>query len=116
VAELLDVDAEYRQQAAAGALPRIAPRRSNSRGEAWLPILHTHRNHRHYTALCADTRAHEAGQAGDQVVVYRDDAGGRCQWTVATAGPGALSGRRIVRGREAECGAFHAAPGAAADA
>jgi len=115
VAELLDVDSEYRQKAAAGTLPRIAPRRSNPRGGAWLPILHTQRNHRHYTVLCADTRAHE-GQAGDQVVVYRDDAGGRCQWTVATAGPGALSGRRIVRGREAECGALHAAPGAAADA
>jgi DNA polymerase (family 10) len=116
VAELLGVDAEYRQQGAAGTLPCIAPRRSNPRGEAWLPILHTSRNGRHYTALYADTvRAHE-GTAGDQVVVYRDDAGGRGQWTVAAAGPGAMLGRRIVRGREAECCAIDAAPGASAEA
>jgi DNA polymerase/3'-5' exonuclease PolX len=43
VAVLLDVDREYCEAAAAGRLPRIAPRRFNRSGETWLPILHTER-------------------------------------------------------------------------
>ena len=59
VAELLDVDREYREKAATDELRRIAPRRFNPEGEAWLPILHTERNERHYTALFSNTaRAH----------------------------------------------------------
>ena len=37
VAELLDIDREYREKAAAGQLRLIAPRRFNPAGEAWLP-------------------------------------------------------------------------------
>ncbi|MEK6604891.1 MAG: helix-hairpin-helix domain-containing protein, partial [Nitrospirota bacterium] len=55
VAELLDVDREYRENAAAGSLRTIAPRRFNPDGEAWLPVLHTHRGPRHYTALFSNT-------------------------------------------------------------
>jgi DNA polymerase (family 10) len=40
---ILDVDREYRDNAAAGALPTIAPRRFNPNREAWLPILHSKR-------------------------------------------------------------------------
>ena len=59
VAELLDVDREYRQKAESDELRRIAPRRFNPEGEAWLPILHTERNGRSYTALFSNTaRAH----------------------------------------------------------
>ena len=36
VEELLDVDREYREHAAAGTLFRIAPRRMNPRHESWL--------------------------------------------------------------------------------
>ena len=43
VAELLDVDREYRESAAAGRLRTIAPRRFNPTHEAWLPVLHTRR-------------------------------------------------------------------------
>lgn len=39
----------------------------------------------------------------DWVVIYRDDHGGDGRWTVITARYGPLRGRRIVRGREAEC-------------
>ncbi len=63
VAELLSVDAEYRAQAAAGRLPRIAPRRFNPRAEAWLPILHTQRGPRHYTALFSNTPRAPTGWA-----------------------------------------------------
>jgi hypothetical protein len=104
VAELLDVDREYRERAAAGDLPRIAPRRFNPEQEAWLPILHAKRGARHYTALFSNTaRAHELEATRDWVVIYRDDADGDGQWTVITAQRGPLAGRRIVRGREHEC-------------
>lgn len=104
VDELLSVDEEYRRKAAADRLLRIAPKRFNPTGEAWLPILHTHRDNRHYTALYSNTaRAHELGATRDWVVIYRDDAGGDGQWTVVTARLGPLKGRRVVRGREREC-------------
>ena len=63
VAELLDVDREYRERGGKGKLPRISPRRFNPTREAWLPVLHTHRGERHYTALFSNTaRAHELGR------------------------------------------------------
>jgi hypothetical protein len=108
VAELLDVDAEYRAKAKADRLLRIAPRRFNPTGIAWLPILHTQRGARHYTALYSNTaRAHELGTTHDWVVIYRDDHKGDGQWTVVTARLGPLEGQRIVRGREAECAAHY---------
>lgn len=110
VAELLDVDREYREKAAADRLTRIAPRRFNPDHKAWLPVLHTARGERHYTALYSNTaRAHELGTTHDWVVIYRDDHDGRGQWTVVTARSGTLVGRRIVRGRERECREHYAA-------
>jgi putative hydrolase len=108
IAELLDVDEEYRRLADLDRLPRIAPRRFNPEGKAWLPILHTRRDARHYTALYSNTaRAHELGTTHDWVVIYRDDAGDHGQWTVITAGLGKLKGKRVVRGRESECAAHY---------
>jgi putative hydrolase len=107
VAELLDVDREYREKAASGTLPKIAPRRLNPSGEAWLPILHTQRGQRHYTALYSNTpRAHALGRTRDWVVLYHDQGRGERQHTVLTATRGPLAGRRIVAGREAECAAL----------
>ncbi|MBI4606217.1 MAG: hypothetical protein HY721_29980 [Planctomycetes bacterium] len=104
VEELLDVDEEYRRRARRRDLPRISPRRLNPTGEAWLPVLHTERSGRHYTALFSNTaRAHELGATRDWVVIYRDDQGGGGRWTVVTARYGRLRGLRIVRGREGEC-------------
>lgn len=105
VAELLDVDREYRARAAAGTLRTIAPRRLNPSGEAWLPVLHTWRGRRHYTALFSNTpRAHAAGRTRDWVVLYYEEGGGgERQCTAITSEVGDLRGRRIVRGREAEC-------------
>ncbi len=121
VAELLDVDREYREKAEAGMLPLIAPRRLNPDRRAWLPILHTERGDRHYTALYSNTaRAHRLGKTHDWVVVYCDDGAREHQWTVITAAFGTLRGTRIVRGRERECQwlrnrEVRPAPGAAAD-
>ena len=104
VGELLDVDREYRQAASAGTLQLIAPRRFNPTGAAWLPILHTRRGSRRYTALYSNTaRAHRAGKTRDWVVVYVDGPAGERQYTVVTAARGTLRGGRVVAGREREC-------------
>ncbi len=104
VEELLDVDREYREKAAAGKLRTIAPRRFNPSGEAWLPVLHTQRGARHYTALFSNTaRAHQLGKTHDWMILYYDDGRGEQQCTVITNQRGPLKGKRIVRGREADC-------------
>jgi hypothetical protein len=108
VSELLEVDAEYRRNAAAGELPRIAPRRFNPKREAWLPILHSERGGREYTALYSNTaRAHELGRTRDWVVIYHDGPDGEHRETVVTVRGGALRGKRVVRGREEECARFY---------
>jgi Holliday junction resolvasome RuvABC DNA-binding subunit len=104
LAELLDVDREYREKAAAGRLHTIAPRRFNPKREAWLPILHTERGSRHYMALFSNTaRAHRLGKTRDWIVLYYDGRDGEGQCTVITSQRGRLAGKRIVRGRETEC-------------
>ena len=102
---LLDVDDEYRRRAAAGKLPKIAPKRFNPEGVAWLPILHTKKGGWHFTALFSNTaRAHELGTTDDWVVLYYyDDNHEEGQNTIVTETHGPLRGRRVVRGREAEC-------------
>ena len=111
VSALLDVDREYRESAAAGTLRSIAPRRFNPEAAAWLPVLHTERGGRHCTALYSNTaRAHELGRTRDWVVIYcYDDHHVESQHTVVTETRGALAGRRVVRGREAECREHYAA-------
>lgn len=102
---LLDVDREYREKALGGTLPTIAPRRFNPSGEAWLPVLHADRNGWHFTALHSNTaQAHQLNRTRDWVVLYfYDDQHVEGQHTVVTETHGPLAGRRVVRGREAEC-------------
>jgi len=108
VGELLDVDREYREKAASGKLPKITPRRFNPTGDAWLPILHTHRGDRNYTALYSNTaRAHELGRVRDWVVLYYDGGLDERQATVITSHRGVLARKRIVRGREQECQRYY---------
>jgi hypothetical protein len=105
VAELLAIDAQYRAQAQADKLRRIAPKRFNPTGEAWLPVMHGQRGAWHFTALYSNTaRAHELGRTRDWVVIYYyDDEHVEDQCTVVTETAGQLSGLRVVRGREHEC-------------
>jgi Holliday junction resolvasome RuvABC DNA-binding subunit len=104
VAEILDVDREYREKAASGTLPTIAPRRFNPSHEAWLPILHTERGRRHYTVVFSNTaHAHQLEKTRDWVILYYDSGAGERQCTVITSQRGPLAGRRIVRGREEDC-------------
>lgn len=105
VALLLEIDALYREKAKAGDLERIAPRRFNPTGEAWLPIFHIDRDGWSFTALFSNTAmAHKLGRTDDWVVIYFGRPGGpEHQRTLVTETRGPLEGRRTVRGREAEC-------------
>ena len=110
VATLLQVDREYRQKAEAGGLPAIAPRRFNPEAKAWLPVLHTQRDDWHFTALYSNTAtAHKLKRTHDWVIVYfYDEHHVEGQHTVVTETRGPLSGRRVVRGREAACAELYA--------
>ena len=109
VDELLDVDREYRERAEHDDLPKIAPRRFNPGGDRWLPVMHTTRGTRHYTALFSNTAmAHRVRRTHDWVVLYYDGVDGEHQCTIVTGHHGPLVGRRIIRGRESECiGYYH---------
>jgi hypothetical protein len=102
---LLEIDREYRDKAVAGSLPRIAPKRFNPSGGAWLPVLHTRRGEWNVTALYFNSRlAHELGRARDWVIIYyesEEQPEGQCTVVTETRGPGV--GLRVVRGRESEC-------------
>jgi hypothetical protein len=108
VVELLDADREYRAKATSGTLHKIAPRRFNPSGEAWLPVLHTVRGPWHFTVLWSNTaQARELSRTGDWVVVYfHRDMKPEGRRTVVTETSGPERGHRVVRGREAECRAL----------
>lgn len=110
VALLLDADALYRRKAEAGELRRIAPRRLNPSGEAWLPIMHARRGDWHLTVLFSNTAlAHRLDRTHDWVVIYFHEGNGpegRC--TVVTQRQGPLKGHRVVRGREDDCATYYA--------
>ncbi|HYO24311.1 MAG TPA: helix-hairpin-helix domain-containing protein [Lacipirellulaceae bacterium] len=109
VGELLEIDEEYRRLAERDRLVRVAPRRFNPEGKAWLPILHADRAGQRYTAMFSNTgRAHELAATQDWVVIFRDAPAHSGQWTVITSRLGRLRGRRVVRGREAECAKWYA--------
>jgi len=109
---LLEIDRQYRHEAALGRLRRIAPRRFNPAHNAWLPVMHVERDGWSFTVLFSNTaRAHELGRTGDWVIVYyhrRDEPEG--QATIVTEWRGALRGHRVVRGRERECMSLYALP------
>ncbi len=113
---LLDVDREYLTKAAADQLRKIAPKRFNPSGEAWLPVLHARRGEWLFTVLFSNTqRAHDLGRTRDWVVIYfHTDNAPESQCTVVTETHGALAGRRVVRGREGDCIAHYASPRPAA--
>jgi putative hydrolase len=109
IGALLSVDREYRSKARAGTLQKIAPRRFNPDGKAWLPILHTQRGEWNFTALFSNTaRAHQLGRTRDWVVIYYYDGDHReAQSTVVSETRGPLRSMRVVRGHEPECRRFY---------
>jgi NAD-dependent DNA ligase len=109
IALLLKVDTEYRKKAEAGKLPCITPKRFNLENKAWLPILHSTRDHWHFTALYSNSeRAHKLDRVHDWVVIYfYDDHHQEGQHTIVTETHGTLFGKRVVRGRESECHQYY---------
>jgi hypothetical protein len=108
VALLLDLDRAYREQAEAGKLRRIAPKRFNPTGEAWLPIMEVDRQGWHFTVLYSNTkRAHDLGKTRDWVVIYYRRDGVEDQVTVVTETRGSLGGKRVIRGREKACRRYY---------
>ena len=104
LADLLAVDAEYRERAEARTLPLISPKRFNPRGEAWLPVLHTERGPWAFHAFFSNTAlAHRLGRTHDWVVIYFEKDGDQGQVTVVTERRGELEGLRVVRGQEDAC-------------
>jgi len=108
---LLDIDREYREKAASGALQKIAPRHFNPDYKAWLPVLHTRFGPWRFTALYSNTyQAHSLHRTHDWVVIcFDDDERDEGQLTVVTEWRGTLKGRRVVRGREPECATYYRA-------
>ena len=106
---ILQIDELYRKKANNAELPTIAPKRFNPTGEAWLPIMHITKKGWHFTALYSNTaRAHQLNRTRDWVVIYfYDDQHHENQHTVVTETHGVLEGKRVVRGREAECVDFY---------
>ena len=105
---LLQIDDEYRRKAERNQLRRIAPKRFNPEGEAWLPVLHAQREGWSFTALYSNTAtAHRLGKTHDWVVIYYEKAGEQQQGTVVTAERGRLEGKRVIRGRERECREYY---------
>ncbi len=106
---LLQVDREYREKAKSGLLPRIAPKRFNPEGKAWLPILHIQHAGWHFTAMYSNTaRAHELGKTQDWIMVfYYDDHHQEGQCTVVTETHGILLNKRVVRGHESQCREYY---------
>lgn len=102
---LLNVDREYRTKVAQDKLRKIAPKRFNPSGEAWLPVLHTSRDTWQFTVLFSNTqRAHELQKTNDWVVVYfHTDSEPEAQCTIVTETRGPLEGKRVVRGQEGDC-------------
>ena len=112
VAQLLEIDAEYLAKAQQGALVKLAPRRFNPGHEAWLPVMHLTRDGVRFTALFSNTaRAHHLNATHDWVVIYWGHDHQESQCTVVTELKGPLAGKRVVRGREAECARHYRAAG-----
>ena len=109
VSTLLEIDERYRKAVEQNKLPKIAPKRFNPNGEAWLPILHTTRGEWHFTAMFSNTyRAHKLGLSYDWVVIYYyDKHHHEGQNTIVTETRGYLIGKRVVRGRELECQEYY---------
>jgi hypothetical protein len=112
VAMLLEIDRLYRRRASRNESKLIAPRRFNPEHLAWLPVMHDHRKGWHFTALFSNTaRAHHLHKTRDWVIIFvMQDAAPDWQCTVVTESRGRMKGKRVVRGREAECEGLYAMP------
>jgi len=106
---ILEIDDRYRNLADNNGLAKIAPRRFNPNGVAWLPVMHERHGPWYFTVMYSNTRrAHEQQKQRDWVVVYfhkGDEDERHC--TVVTEYRGVNRSKRVVRGREQECARYY---------
>ena len=109
IEEILALDQEYRQKAETDELKKIAPKRFNPTGEAWLPIMHKRVRGYRITLLFSNTkRAHEQDKTRDWIVLYcKDPEGHQTQCTIVTEFAGTLKGKRVIRGMEKDCKKYY---------
>lgn len=108
VPAVLEIDEEYRAQAAARRLKMIAPRLLNPEKKAWLPLMVREYKGYKFTVMFSNTpTAHKLGKTNDWVVVYFEKGNGENQCTVVTEAQGALKGKRVIRGKEKECADYY---------
>jgi hypothetical protein len=70
--------------------------------------MHVEREGWDLTVIYSNTaRAHALDKTHDWVVIYYDREGVEGQATVVTETSGRLKGKRVVRGREAECAHYY---------
>ena len=106
---LLAIDKDYRTQAAADTLRKVAPKQLNRLGIAWLPVMRINVDGWHFNVAFSNTlRANRLGKINDWVVIHYSPIGsidnrGDGKVTVVTETHGAHEGERVVRGRENEC-------------
>jgi putative hydrolase len=104
VASLLAIDENYRREALAGSLERVAPRRFNPEHTAWMPVLREERDGWAFVATYSNTaRAHDLHTTHDWVVIRAAQGTREVLHTVVTERRGPLTGFRVIRGRETEC-------------
>ena len=106
---LLDIDQEYRTQAAADNLRKIAPKQLNRLGIAWLPVMNKNIHGWHFQVAFSNTlRANRLGKINDWVIIHYSPQGSTDnrrdgKATIVTETHGTHQGERVVRGRENEC-------------
>jgi hypothetical protein len=94
IAELLDLDSEYRKAAA----KQTGATDTHATGCLF------QRDDRRYRVHFSDSpRAHQLHATRDWVVIQRIDVAEQDHWTVVTSFSGKLHGCRVVRGREEDC-------------
>ena len=106
---LLAIDQDYRTQAAADTLHKIAPKQLNRLSIAWLPVMNKNIHGWQFQVAFSNTlRANRLGKTNDWVVIHyslvgstNNRADGKA--TIVTETHGAHEGERVVRGRENEC-------------
>jgi len=105
---ILELDRKYREKAEKGELRKIAPKRFNPERKKWLPVWSTKKRGYYFTLLYSNTkRAHDLNKTKDWVVMYYDTGKKEGQNTIITSGQGKLQGKRVIRGREAECHRYY---------
>ncbi len=71
-------------------------------------MIREHKGYKFAVMFSNTATAHKLGKTDDWVVVYYAKGKRENQCTIVTESRGELKGKRVIRGREAECRKFYA--------